>query len=417
MIARSARTDTRRADSMALDAALASRRERMTRPGLADVTSITTPDARTLQIRLAKRSAFLLDDLDVEVDVVRAGDADVTAGPFRVVKQSAAEVELVANPAYYLGTPKIDSVRVRSFPTLRMAWASLMRGEVDALHNVSPDAVEFVSNDQVRIHPYRRSRQYLIAFNSSRPVLAPTGVRRALNAAVDRAVLIRTVLHGAGEPSSGPLWPGHWAYDRSISEYNFDPSLAAATLDMTGVRRGQAVGSAGRLRFRLRFTCLVPKNLVVLERLALSVQKQLYDVGVDMHLESVELREYDQRLRSSDFDAAIIDIQSGPSIARPYMFWRSPVGFAGLNVFGYHSPDADRWFDAIRYAADDGAYRAATSQLQRTLLDDPPALFLAWNEQARVVSRRFEVPAKPGGDVLDRLSLWRLDPAYTGKAP
>ncbi len=400
----------------ALDAALASPGERMMRPGLADITDVTAPAPGILNIRLSRRSAFLLDDLDINVTRTIAGN-EVTTGPFRVVGRSPAEVELVANTAYYLGRPSIDRLLIRSFPTLRMAWASLLRGEVDALHAVARDVVEFVSNDQVRIYPYRRSRQYLIAFNASRPALAMPVVRRALNAAVDRDALIRTVLHGAGQPSSGPLWPDHWAYDRSISHYTFERSLAAATLDAAGLRPGSAPAGSGRLAARLRFTCLVPKDLAELERLALHVQKQLYDIGVDMQLESVTLEEYDRRLRSSSFDAAIIDMWSGPSFTRPYLFWRSPAGFRGLNVFGYHNTEADRWFDALRHAPDDGAYRAAAGQLQRTLLDDPPALFLAWNEQARAVSRRFTVAGDPGSDVLRRLRQWHLNPEYTGSAP
>ena len=65
--------------------------------------------------------------------------------------------------------------------------------------------------------------------------------------------------------------------------------------------------------------------------------------------------------------------------------------------------------DQIRQAASDDGYRAGVGAFQRAMMEDPPAIFLAWPERARAVSRRFAVPsAGPAGDVLATLRLWRL---------
>jgi hypothetical protein len=46
--------------------------------------------------------------------------------------------------------------------------------------------------------------------------------------------------------------------------------------------------------------------------------------------------------------------------------------------------------------------------LQQTFLDDPPAVFLAWSERARAISRRFEVPpAEANRDILLTLRNWK----------
>jgi len=47
-------------------------------------------------------------------------------------------------------------------------------------------------------------------------------------------------------------------------------------------------------------------------------------------------------------------------------------------------------------------------------LNDPPALFLAWNERARAVRRDFEIPNEPGRDPL--LTLWRWKPISNTQA-
>jgi hypothetical protein len=37
---------------------------------------------------------------------------------------------------------------------------------------------------------------------------------------------------------------------------------------------------------------------------------------------------------------------------------------------------------------------------------DPPAVFLAWGERSRAISKRFKVEAQPGRDVLATLRQW-----------
>ncbi len=374
-------------------------------PGLADVINIEAPGDHDLVIKLKRRSAFLLDDLEFPI-TRRVGDTVISTGAFKTVRTSPGEIVLAAHSTYYQAKPEIDEVVIRAYPTLRMAWASLMRQEIDVLSDVAHDVAEFVGTGDVAIHSFLRDYVYQIAFNSARPKLAPAAVRRALNAAVDRRGLVESVLKGRGSPASGPLWPHHWAYDSALPTYNYDPSLANTTLDAAGLPRRPA--REGELPARLRFVCLVPEKYSVLERLALEVQKELYDVGVDMQLEAVTAEEYTARIQSGNFDAVMLELVSGPVLSRAYVFWRSTAGFKGWNFFGYRNRDADKWFDALRYAATETQYRAAASQLQRTLLEDPPALFLAWGERSRAISRRFEFPSEPGTDPLPE--LWRWTP-------
>jgi hypothetical protein len=77
------------------------------------------------------------------------------------------------------------------------------------------------------------------------------------------------------------------------------------------------------------------------------------------------------------------------------------------------SRSQDDALDAIRHAKSDDEYAAGVRGFQQAILDDPPAIFLAWDERARAVSRRFEVPAEPGVDILGTLRSWRPVDAAT----
>jgi peptide/nickel transport system substrate-binding protein len=381
------------------------RARRGLRPGLADIISINALGPSEIEIRLRRPSTFLLDDLDLEITRVLPDKSVVGTGAFRKVSGDDSQMTFEAHETYYQGRPKLDRVVVRAYPTLRTAWASLMRQEIDVLWDLSRDAVEFAGSSDVALHSFLRHYVYVIAFNSVRPKFASTPVRRALNAAIDRDALIRDVLRGQGLPASGPVWPLHWAYDSALKGYAHDPSLAGTTLEVAGLK--STMGRDGR-RSRLTFQCILPENWVVWERLALNVQKQLYDIGVDMQLQMLSAEEFNKRLRTGDFDAVMIELLSGPFLSRPYAFWRWGGEQTAYNVFGYRSAAADRWFDAIRSAPTDAEYRVAAGQLQRALLDDPPALFLAWSQRTRAVNRRFNVQVDTSHDPMPNILRWTV---------
>jgi peptide/nickel transport system substrate-binding protein len=368
-----------------------------------DVKSIRAAGERRVVVELSAPSAFLPDDLEVPIQHGTAVDG---TGPYRVIKQDSNELILEGYPHYYLGTPRISRITAKPFDTLRTAWTSLLRGDVDMITDVPPDAVAFIQNEEVRVVSYGRRYQYLVALNlRKRPFDSPL-VRRALNAAIDRQALIQHALQGHGVPSTGPLWPKHWAYNNAIASYRFDPGLATSLLNSAGLHADKkSVGPQSRFRF----TCLIPENFSVLERVALEVQKQLYDVGVDMQFEVVPSTEFDTRVREGRFDAMLIDSISGPTVGRSYMFWRSARRFpGGLNFFGYENLEAERLFDVMRTSTNEIAIRSSFSRLQETLIDDPPAIFLAWNERSRAVRRDFQIVQDPARDPADPIySMWR----------
>jgi peptide/nickel transport system substrate-binding protein len=385
-----------------LGEAVARPSNRATYSSLPDVTNVRPQGERQLVFDLLQPSAFLPEDLELPLT---HGSPTVGTGPFRVVTSDQTGVVLERFSGYYLGIPKIARVIVKPFDTLRTAWTSLLRGEVDMVTDVPPDAVEFISNDEVRVVSFGRRYQYLVAFNSRKPPFNSPIVRRALNTAIDRDALIQRALQGHGLASTGPLWPKHWAYNTSIASYRFDPGLAVSLLNSAGIKADKRSGGP---QARFRFTCLIPEDFSVIERVALEVQKQLYNVGVDMQFEVIPIREFGVRVQEGNFDAILIDMISGPTVGRSYLFWRSARHVRGLNTFGYENAEAERLFDVLRTSTNDIAVQSAFTRFQEVLLDDPPALFLAWNERSRAVRRDFQIEQDPGRDPADPVyTIWR----------
>ncbi len=79
----------------------------------------------------------------------------------------------------------------------------------------------------------------------------------------------------------------------------------------------------------------------------------------------------------------------------------------GLNFSDYQNSQVDAALDQVRHAPSEAVYRQGVSELQRALVNDPPAIFLAWSETFRAVSRRFDVPSDPDQDILQSVRLWK----------
>jgi ABC-type transport system substrate-binding protein len=172
---------------------------------------------------------------------------------------------------------------------------------------------------------------------------------------------------------------------------------------------GRAPRSANSPPARLRFTVLIPAGFDIWERIALELQRSLYNVGVDMQFQVVSFQEFDMRVREGQFDAAFLSSISGPTPSRAYIFWQSARHHKGLNIFGYENSEAAELFETLRTEANEGAVRSATRRLQAEFLEDPPALFIAWNERARVVRREFDIRAQRDRDPM--LNMWQWTPA------
>jgi peptide/nickel transport system substrate-binding protein len=373
-------------------------------PSFRDVTDVQSEGDRSLVIRLGRHAALLLPDL-VEVDVVRGSDGRVVAtGPFSVDSQTREQITLRRFREYRGGTPSIERAEIRSYATVRSAWSAMMRGEVDFLYEVGPDAAEFVdSESSVQTFSFLRAYTLTMGFNVRHPILRSRVVRQALNRAVDREAIVESVFRGRGRVASGPIWPNHWTFSSAVPTYSYNREAAELGFAAAGYRALEE--NPGRMPSRFTFKCLV---YAPLERVALLVQKQLFEVGVNMTLELVDVQQLADKLSRSDYDAFLFWLLNGRSLTWPYLFWHSPPPHdTGLMRSGYTAADGP--LDQIRYARNDSELRDAVAAFQQVMHDDPPAIFLAWTERLRAVSKRFYVPHdEPGRDIVSGLWRWRL---------
>jgi len=262
-----------------------------------------------------------------------------------------------------------------------------MRGQIDAVHEILPSALDFLKAEgqtNVRVFPFTRPFFIHLLFNVKHPVLKDPRVRQALSYAVDRQAIIDQGLDRQGVVSDGPIWPHHWAYSAAQKSYTRNVEAATLRLDAAGFRPNKT-RDAGHMPSRFRFKCLTLEKNATFERIALLVQKQLSEIGVDMEIETVSIDELGARSKTGNYDAILAERISGRSLFWTYYVFHS-------SKLGAPYKAADRALDQLRVSSDESTVRANVGDLQRIFFDDPPAIFIAWPRVARVVSSKFVIP-------------------------
>lgn len=413
-------------DGTLIDAEVSARHVRACRvAGCRDIASVETDGPRTVVVRMRRPSALLLDSLN-DVAIYSDEAREVSAGPFRYATGGAnpqagpgGRVSYVfeAFPQFHRGYPTIDRVELQVFPNARNAWAAMMRGEIDMLYEVAPDALDFIEQSSgTQVRSFLRPYVFTLGFSVKHPVLADRDVRRALNMAVNRTEIIKRVFRDHAFPATDNVWPRHWAYDHELPRLRYDPARAIELLEAKGLRIPPATSGNTAMRSdtpsRFRFNCLIYEGDMRFERMGLLLQRQFAEVGIDMRIEVLSVNEIRTRLAAGQFDAFLVDMISKPGLDSLYSLWHSPDGAA--KQFETFYTAADSALDRLRDARTEEETRQAVRSVQQVMRDDPPAVFLLWSHTSRAVSARFRVPLTPDRDIFATLPQWTLVPSPDG---
>ena len=372
--------------------------------GFNQVTRITAVDPATVLIELSAPDMFLLTALS-DLRIVHPERENVGAGPFQMVSQPP-QFEATRFERYHDGLPALSGVRIITYETHRSAWSALMRNEVDVVQEVNRESVEFMENSS-RIRNYSSLQPFYVplVFNLAHPILRKMDVRRALVQAIDPGEILTRAIRGQGRVAHGPIWPLHWAYEETVKQ-EFNPLAARVALDRAGYPQPKPSG-AGELRTRFHLRCLVNSEDPQDERIALMVQRQLFDVGVHMAIELLPMDDLIKRIGEGKFETYMVRANASRTLERTYRFWRStgPLNVATQNS-GYTGADA--LLDRLRRSTSDDEVRTTVRELAVRFREDAPAAFIAWLEITRAVDARFDVGVSAGEDPFANIWRWKL---------
>jgi peptide/nickel transport system substrate-binding protein len=130
-------------------------------------------------------------------------------------------------------------------------------------------------------------------------------VRRALIHAIDRELIVRTILDSLAPVIHGPIQPVSWAFTDQVAHYDFDPERARALLEDAGWRDSDGDGVRDRNGKKLAFTLITQAGFAVRENVSQALQRMWKDVGVDAQVRLVDGTSISSLWFEGKFDAML----------------------------------------------------------------------------------------------------------------
>jgi peptide/nickel transport system substrate-binding protein len=368
----------------------------------ASISSIEASDADTVVMHLKQADNFLLTNLSTgAIGIVPEGSGrefwqrPVGTGPFRFVSQQIdQDVVIERNPLSWAAVPKLDRVRFAVVPDAITESLELEKGSGDvAINSLPMDALAVLAKrPNVRIVETLGTQIQYLNFNIRDPLLNDVRVRQAIACAIDRDLIIRTLLGGHAQPAVSMLPATHWAWSGDVSRFTFDPARAQRLLDETG----HPAGSDG-IRFHLT---MKTSNDEGTRLLAAVLQQELSKVGILLDLRSYELATFYSDVRRGAFQMYSLRWIGGneqPDIFS-YAFSTGSFSPKGANRGHYSNSRLDALLDDAAASADAVRRRAEYVEAQQILARDLPAINLWYRNTIVVQNRRLtHVVPTPSG--------------------
>jgi peptide/nickel transport system substrate-binding protein len=357
----------------------------------AAIDTMAAPDNRTVVLHLKHADNFLLTNLSTGAFGVVPADSDknfwqhpVGTGPFQFVSQQIdQDVVIERNPISWSIAPKIERVRFAVVPDAITESLELEKGSGDVAVNSLPvDSLPaLAARPNLEIEEVNGTEIQYLGFNLLDPLLKDARVRQAIACAIDRQLIVQTLLHGHARLASSLLPVTHWAWTGDVARYDFDPARARTLLDESGHPPGM-----DGVRFHMT---MKTSNDEGTRLLAAVLQQQLAAVGI-----ALDLRSYEYATFYSDVTRGAFQMYSlrWIGIEQPDIFSHafSTANFSpkGANRSHYSNPKLDSLLDDAAVSQDTSQRRDDYVQAQQILARDLPAINLWYRDTVVVHNRR-----------------------------
>lgn len=369
----------------------------------ASVDSVEVRDPLTVVFHLKHPDNFLLRNLATgSTGIVPEGSGrdfwrkPIGTGPFRFDSQQIdQDVVIERNPDGWSAAPKLERVRFAIVPDTITESLELEKGSGDiAINSLPLDSLPVLeSRSNLKVEKTTGTEIQYLAFNLRDPLLSDARVRKAIACAINRDLIIRTILLGYAHPAVSLLPESHWAWNGNVTTYSYDPARAEQLLDAAGYPRG-------RDGVRLHLT-MKTSNDQGTRLLAAVLQQQLGKVGIALEIRSFEFATFYSDVTRGAFQIYSLRWVGGneqPDIFG-YNFLTSNFSPKGANRAHYSNPTLDALLNDANENANQTARQKDYYEAQQILADDLPAFNLWYLDTIVVHNRRLSnVVPTPSGD-------------------
>ncbi|WP_077319832.1 ABC transporter substrate-binding protein [Virgibacillus proomii] len=333
------------------------------------IEKIETPSDLEAVITLKeKNSAFLAATIRpiLPADYDKQSEKPIGAGPFKFEEYKVGqELRLVKNENYYdpEKVPKIAEVQFKIMPDPESAILAMKSGEIDVIPGISSqgkqqldDLIETVSAPQNMVQ--------LMALNNKVKPLDDPNVRKAINLAIDKDMIIETVAEGEGIKLGSNFSPSMELYYQEGLEdtYQTNPEEAKKLLEKAGYPDG----------FTLELT--VPSDYQFHVDTAQVIADQLSQVGIKVDMKLIEFSTWLEKVyNEAQYESTIIGFTGKLD---PYEILSRYVSDYKNNFVKYENKEYDQLIRQALVETDVEEIVTIYKRAQTLLTEDAASVFI-----------------------------------------
>lgn len=316
-------------------------------------------------------------------------DKPIGTGPYRLESwRKGNEQVLTANADYWGGEPAVRKLTVVIAADDNTRTQRTSAGEFDGAWLPPKLAATFADRDGYTVVAHPSADFRAVSLPTGHPVTGDPAIRLALNHAVDRDAMVKSILAGYGKPAYTPIPDTLGTFHNPQATFAYDPGKAGQILDAAGWRSG-ADGIRVKDGQRASFTLMYFPSETLRRDLGLAFTSDARKIGIEVNLEGVDRPQFRPRIPR---DAGVLgggdnpydpDTQAYAALHSSYAQYDASNPFR--NPSAYRNPAVDAALDAGRRSIDPAQRVTAYQDLQTSLTEAPSNVMLAFLDHTYVM--------------------------------
>ncbi len=303
----------------------------------------------------------------------------VGTGPYVVVDLVTDDhLTLTKNTNYWNGTPKIDTLTIRTLSNGDTLSAALQAGDIDAAYGMAYEAYPNFENGSYQFSSIQTSRAFFASMNMTSPIIQDDAVRKAIAMGINKEGFVAALLDGHGVPANGAFPDGFSSFGgEHVTTETYDPEGAKAILEAAGWVDTDGDGIREKDGVKLIIRWLTYPSRQELPLLAESVQATLKEIGMDVDINcTANRREFLKDMTSFDIYASAL--VTAPSGDPQYFFTTSCLPGMSYNFGDYENEKVTELINTLATEFDTDKRSELAIELQQTILDDNAYVFCSF---------------------------------------
>ena len=319
----------------------------------------------------------------------------IGSGAYKFVEWTkGSQLVLERNEEYWKGLPAYGRATFKFMPEVAIRQAALKTGEIDVMYQLPPDAVtEVESSATLRVASVETPRVLFFIFHPNSPAgtgkpLQDVRVRKAINLAVNRDAIIKTIMANQAKRVTQLYSPQTFGYDASVQpEYPYDPEMAKKLIAEAGFSSG----------FPLDMDVPTGGNPIKPLEVGQAVAADLERVGIQAKIRTVDAAGYfklrDDKATSPMFMWTWLAFDADESL------WGNLYSKSPWFFMAGHDQEIDDLIDKERNTTDSQVRIPVFKRLQERLAQDVPHLAMYQQKDIFGVSKKVKWDPALGGFV------------------